>query len=375
MATVEPYETASGKRYRVRYRKPDHTQTSKRGFKTKKEADLYLASVEIGKAEGTYIDPATARATVGALGREWLATQSHLKPSSAAVMESTWRIHVEPVWGRVPIGEIRYSDIQNWVHALSVGGAGDNKPKSPTLVHRAYCIVSAILERSVRDRRISANPARGVHLPRRVGKPHRYLTHEQVHALAAACGQHSTLIRLLAYTGLRWGEATALRSQDISLVRRRITIERNAVLVNGQTVVGTPKTYQRRVVPYPEFLDSALRVAIGTRGSEELVFPNPLGVHLVTPTTRNNSWFDKALTTANLSTMTIHDLRHTAASLAVSAGANVKAVQRMLGHASAAMTLDTYADLFDDDLDMVAHRLSESVRLSDVAKMWPEAVR
>ncbi len=54
---------------------------------------------------------------------------------------------------------------------------------------------------------------------------------------------------------------------------------------------------------------------------------------------------------------TIHDLRHTAASLAVSAGANVKAVQRMLGHASAAMTLDVYADLFDDDLDEVAAAL------------------
>ncbi|MBM4515235.1 tyrosine-type recombinase/integrase [Rhodococcus hoagii] len=59
--------------------------------------------------------------------------------------------------------------------------------------------------------------------------------------------------------------------------------------------------------------------------------------------------------------MTAHDLRHTAASLAISAGANVKAVQRMLGHASAAMTLDVYADLFDDDLDTVADRLDESV--------------
>jgi integrase len=67
--------------------------------------------------------------------------------------------------------------------------------------------------------------------------------------------------------------------------------------------------------------------------------------------------------------MTIHDLRHTTASLTVSAGANVKAVQRMLGHASAAMTLDVYADLFNDDLDDVAHRLDEaaSVALNDVA--------
>ena len=62
--------------------------------------------------------------------------------------------------------------------------------------------------------------------------------------------------------------------------------------------------------------------------------------------------------------MTAHDLRHTAASLAISAGANVKAVQRMLGHASAAMTLDVYADLFDSDLDAVAE---------SVAKLWPRA--
>lgn len=55
--------------------------------------------------------------------------------------------------------------------------------------------------------------------------------------------------------------------------------------------------------------------------------------------------------------VTPHDLRHTAASLSVSAGANVKAIQRMLGHASAAMTLDVYADLFDDDLDTVSDAL------------------
>jgi len=67
--------------------------------------------------------------------------------------------------------------------------------------------------------------------------------------------------------------------------------------------------------------------------------------------------------------ITAHDLRHTAASLAISAGANVKVVQRMLGHKSAAMTLDTYADLFDDDLTGLADKLDESV-----GKTWARAV-
>ena len=68
--------------------------------------------------------------------------------------------------------------------------------------------------------------------------------------------------------------------------------------------------------------------------------------------------------------MSPHDLRHTAASLAVSSGANVKAVQRMLGHAGAAMTLDVYADLFDDDLDAVAVALNQGAAGSDVGKPW-----
>lgn len=76
------------------------------------------------------------------------------------------------------------------------------------------------------------------------------------------------------------------------------------------------------------------------------------------------TWFKSALDRAGLDPMTVHDLRHTAASLAVSAGANVKAVQRMLGHASAAMTLDVYADLFDDDLDAVAEALDGAARRS-----------
>ena len=66
--------------------------------------------------------------------------------------------------------------------------------------------------------------------------------------------------------------------------------------------------------------------------------------------------------------MTIHDLRHTAASLAISAGANVEAVQRMLGHASAAMTLDVYSDMFDEDLDAVSDRLDHAVASMNVSK-------
>jgi integrase len=92
---------------------------------------------------------------------------------------------------------------------------------------------------------------------------------------------------------------------------------------------------------------------------DELLFTGPGGGMLRVGNFRRRV-FDEAARQVGLEGLTPHDLRHTAASLAVSAGANVKAVQRLLGHASAAMTLDVYSGLFDDDLDAVADRLDEA---------------
>lgn len=116
--------------------------------------------------------------------------------------------------------------------------------------------------------------------------------------------------------------------------------------------------------------------AVMLKRPDELVFPAETGGYL-RPGNSRSGWFAGACKRARLEDaseaaearargegiravmprVTPHDLRHTASSLAISAGANVKAVQRMLGQASAAMTLDTYADLFDDDLDDVASSL------------------
>lgn len=128
--------------------------------------------------------------------------------------------------------------------------------------------------------------------------------------------------------------------------------------------VGTPKTHERRSVPYPERLAFLIKAACDGKGPDGLLFGN--GTTHMKHDGDDRSWFATAVRRArkedpSIPRLTPHDLRHTAASLAISAGANVKAVQRMLGHASAAMTLDTYADLFDDDLDEVAARLNDAM--------------
>ena len=115
-----------------------------------------------------------------------------------------------------------------------------------------------------------------------------------------------------------------------------------------------------RSVPLPRSLVDPLAQHVAGRAPDELLFTSPGGAVLGIGNFRKLV-FDEAARRAGLDGLTPHELRHTAASLAVSAGANVKAVQRLLGHASAAMTLDVYSGLFDDDLDAVADRLDEAV--------------
>lgn len=387
MATVEAYKKRVGKykdgrpkyktHYLVRFRTPERKQTTKRGFRRKEDARAYGEEVEHAKRAGEYVAPAAGRMTVGDLGPAWLERKRHRKPSTYQSLATAWRVHVEPRWGSVAVGEVAMTAVQAWVTELSTGreatGAAAEKvepskdgrrwlaqPKSATVVGRAYGVLAGILDDAVSDRRASANPARGVTLPRKSPKARTYLTHDQVQLLAEQGGktsrQYEALVYVLAYCGVRWGEATALRVRHLDMLRRRMAVEENAVEVANVVHVGSPKTHERRSVPFPAFLADPLARLCEGKGRDDLVFHGVDGKHLRRPRP-NRGWFVSALERAELTYITPHDLRHTAASLAVSAGANVKVVQRMLGHASAAMTLDTYADLFDDDLDAVAGEL------------------
>jgi integrase len=175
------------------------------------------------------------------------------------------------------------------------------------------------------------------------------------------------------------GTGGGLQVKHLDMLRRRILVERNTVEVGGVFEVGTPKDHKRRSVPFPRFLSELLAKLCESKGPDDLVFPGHDGQYLRQPRVRGgadaetrarDSWFAAALQDAGAPRVTPHELRHTAASFAVSAGANVKAVQRMLGDSSAAMTLDIYADLFDDDLNAVADRLDEAVSAQIVGKMW-----
>jgi integrase len=368
MASIEKRIRDGKLRYCVRYRTPNGQQRNK-SFTRKIDAERYLTGIEHSKITGTYLDPSRSKIAVGVWSRQWLEAQTHLKPTTGARYEGILSKHIEPRWDGTPLSQVTHADVNAWIASLCLA------PATVRYVHRVF---SLIMELAVRDGRIPKNPATGVRLPRAATPEKRFLTPEHVHQLADAAAaypipeigeQHRALVLVLAFCGLRWGEAAALRVKRIDLMRRRITVAESVTEVRGRLTWGTPKTHQARSVPVPRFLADVLTEVVAGRAPGDLVFTTLKGKPL-----RNLNWrrdvFDPAAADVGLAGLTPHELRHTAASLAVSAGANVKAVQRMLGHASAAMTLDVYSGLFDADLDSVAVQLD---RLSGVSPVRHQA--
>jgi integrase len=285
----------------------------------------------------------------------------HLQPSTRDRYESIVSKHIEPRLGTTPLAKTQHADLADWISQIDL---------APASVRYIHGVMSLILKLAVRDGRLQRNPAAGVRLP----KPHQtekqFLSKEQVFALADAAGDYRTSVLTLAYCGLRWGELAALKVGCVDLMRRRLTVAESATEVQGHLVWGTPKNHQHRSVSVPRFLADLLSDQIVGKAPTDLVFTTPQGNVLRNLNFRRDV-FDPAAIDAGLEGLTPHELRHTAASLAVSVGANVKAVQRMLGHKSAAMTLDVYSGLFDGDLDAVADRLDATV--PDVYPLCTEA--
>ena len=298
--TIRQYATKAGKRYEVRYRKPDGTDTGKRGFKRKMDADAWgAANVTTAKSVGAYIDPQAGRRLVEDFWEPWLAAKkTKAKPSYIKSLEDAWRVHVEPQWGMREMQSITRDEVQRWVTDL----AGR---RSASVTIRAENLLRSLMERAKADRCIHDNPCDGIELPRKQVRKHVYLSADELSRVAMQCEGREPSDFLFTAPGEPLDEPMG----------------------NGW---------------------------------------NP---------TRHDGWFAVALRRAGVERghMTIHDLRHTAASLMVQSGANVKTVQRQLGHKSAAMTLDVYADLFDDDLDDLSERMGGLLFSKNVGKMWAKA--
>ncbi|NMN01329.1 integrase [Bifidobacterium sp. DSM 109958] len=332
----------------------------RRGFERRTDAERERSRVIADMSAGRYIDPQRGKATVGELGRAWLETKHGvIKQASYDKYEDLWRCHVEPRWGGVPVSGVCHGDVQRWIGDISARYSGKQ-------TQSILSVLSMVMKAAVKDKRIAENPCEDIELPRvKVSKPRRYLTMRQLLALGEAASDrrrfdYGTMVLFMGTTGMRFGETTALRVRHLDLDKGTALVCENSVWSGSGWHLNTAKNGEDRMVVFPKgLLRERLSKAVAFKDPDALVFERPGslndGRHLaetdyMRPPDSRDGWFATAVRAAGLPHMTLHDLRHTAVSLAVHAKVPPKVVQAIAGHKTFSMTMDYYADLFTDDL-------------------------
>jgi integrase len=335
MGHIERREREGGVVWRARYRDPAGRERS-RSFRRKIEAERFLTQTEAALHHGDWTDPDLGRTTVRAWAPQWLRTKRGLKPKTLSSYQSLLRSRVLPALGDTPLAKLDRARVEAWVSDLEAHGL------SASRIRQAFNVLAAMLDAAVANRMITRNVARGIELPRIPKTERRFLTEAQVMRLAdAAPLEHRALILVLAYSGIRWGEAVALRRGRCDLLRRRLHILEAAVEVDGHLSWGTPKTHRQRSVSIPAFVcdDLAEHLVGAPMNPDELVFHASTGGPLRHGDFIRYVWRPAVRAGGLPEGLTPHELRHTAASLLIAQGAGPKV------DPGAARTLDDHDDV------------------------------
>lgn len=362
-----------GKRWRCRWfavKGGKRVQRS-RNFARLREAEEYAAAMEDDIRAGRYRDPRQELRLFRDVADEWLASKIDLRPGTLGRYRRELRVYVNPRWGDATLRMIRRDDLQQWVGTLTEGGypadlpAGrESKPLRPRSIRNIVKVVmSGVLEYAVEHGWLTENPLAKVTLPKIVRSDDDmvFLTIDEVELLADEAERigmptDGLLVRWQAYTGCRIGESLALKVGDIDMEKRRARISRTWTDDGqGGSMLGVPKNGKARSVAVPSFLIRELKPLTDGMGADDWLFRAPRGGNIWLHNWRTRIW-NKAVKAGGMEDegVTIHSLRHSYASFAIAQGADVKTLQAQLGHASATITLDTYAALWPERLDDVA---------------------
>lgn len=351
-------EYGKGSRWMVCWRADGHQR--KRVFRLRADAEAFVKSLD-----DTPLPAAAGRRRFRDVVDLWADTLLDIKGSTQARYLKDLTLHALPSFGDTPVEDIDPDRLQRWVALLYRGKAPvpdgvRQRPLSAHTIRGAVTAVRLVLDYATQRSMIARNPATGLRLPRKDQAERKtFLTPDEVRSLAAHAptAPGAACILTLAATGMRVGEALGLDVGDVDASARRIHVDRTVTVDrDGRTALGLPKNGKPRTIAYPAWLDPILAPLLG-RPTKEPLFAAPRGGRWTVNTWRNRVWYPASR--ASGVEARIHDLRHTYASWAVAAGADVKTLQRQLGHSSASMTLDVYAELFPDRLDEVAALLPD----------------
>jgi integrase len=357
-------------RYRARYVNPDGTERSQ-SFpdRKKREAELWIATVDVDLARGDYLDPRAGKTTFGHYAADWIESQTS-NVSTRENNERNLRLHAYPYFGARELGSLEPGDVRRWMRALQ------DKRLALSTQRLVWSIVSAVFNSAVDDGKIKKNPCRADSLRKPRPEPRRVIPwpKEQLaavrHALPKRC---QAMVDVAAGCGLRQGEVFGLGVDDVDFVSGLLKVNRQVKIIQNRFALAPPKGGKTRVVPLAESVASALAEHMRAFPPLQVTLPwVSLDGGLVTArlvfSTRyrrivnrkdfNDRVWRPALATAGVIAPPdegwrcepsrengIHALRHLYASTLLDAGETIKAVSEYLGHSDPGFTLRTYTHL------------------------------
>src|SRR5215204_1218008 len=351
--SIYPYKNKAGKviGYRGSYWIHTAGGPKRRYISGKKRENVRdkLAKALSQRADGLVFDAGAM--TVGEYLDRWLAdVRGTVRKSTHEGYEYAIEPHIKPALGRIKLKDLNPAQIR-WFYRDRLDSG-----LSPATVHKQHVVLHKALKAAVADDLIPRNAAAGLKLPRITREEIAPLTEEESRRLLeAARGDRLEALYVLALnTGMRQGELLALKWEDVDLDRGRLQVRRTLRHADKAFVLGEPKTKNsRRTIRLTKGTASALQAHLSRQLEEMeemgslyqpggLIFATGAGT-IINPSNLRNRSFGPLLKRAGLPQIRFHDLRHTCATLLLSKNVNPKVVSEMLGHATIAITLDTYS--------------------------------
>ena len=343
-----------GKRWRVRYRDPAGKERN-RSFDRRTDAERFSREVARDLDLGTFIDPKAGKITFSEYTTQWLSAAPDLQDRTIENYDGIIRNHLAPAIGQTPLTMLRPTHFRNLIKDTQNQGLAE-----PT-VRRIARLASTILATAVNDRILAANPTDGVRLPRETPREMRFLTAHELSQLVDSIYPHyRTYVLAAGVLGARSGELRGLHPKNLNLLRSQVHITEQLEELDGKLRRKAPKTAAAtRNVTIPRFLIADLEDQLANRSSSEFVFTTPQGTPIRASNFNRRIW-KQGVAASGLDDLRFHDLRHTAASLAIGVGAHPKAIQERLGHSSITVTLDRYGHLFPALDEVLAQRIEDT---------------
>ena len=326
--------------YRARVRDLAGKQVT-RTFKLKADANNWERDQLQLRSQG--VSSTGSRITVTEWADIWLASARNLSPGTLKTYRRDLDRYILPELGNLPLNKISPDHIDAYLNGIS-------KDFAPSTVHRHYRTLHRMFAIAVQRNRMPVNVCTPVQPPKIPRTEMRFLTSAQVEALADAMpDRYRVWVLVAGYGALRWGELQGLHPRNVSGGQIKVVEQLHGTEL--KTLAST------RTITLPASVAAELAAHMAEYSTDDLVFPNGAGRPLSHPSFTGNV-FKPALTKAGIDRDTrIHDLRHSAIALAISAGIHPKIIQQWAGHSNFGVTMDRYGHLFPGHDDGLAEGL------------------